>query len=342
MHNAPGSEMAGAIGVPWIRIWLLALATCAGAMTGVEAALRHCGFKPDVPDSVELWAYQRSRVVGNDPHLLVAIGTSRIRADISPEIVAHLLPGYKLIQLGVNGPDSAAGLLIDLCSIPGFRGVIVCDILPPLFAKSRWDGQAAYYRSIVGRRSALRAFLYGLVYEKFVAVNPACSMRHLLLRSIGDSAAGEEQYYRVHADRSIAFEYASQVECANVRNTRFAQHVRIFGSMPTDDDVKRLRGDIRALAVELRTSRATDCRLVFVRFPSSGRRFALEESRFASRQYMDLIARVTNTTWIDFRNLPTDSVFECPDESHLSPQGARRFTSCLIRELQRQGIVRSL
>jgi hypothetical protein len=92
--------------VPWLLTWIVSVLVFAICVGSLEIFWRSRGYRLNVPDSIALWAYHRTRVVGDDPKIIVAIGTSRARADISPEVMTECLPGYRFVQLGINGASS--------------------------------------------------------------------------------------------------------------------------------------------------------------------------------------------------------------------------------------------
>ena len=100
------------------RVYLVAIVLFALVIGSLEAALPNVRVCSDGPDSARLWAYHRSQVVGNDPGLVVAIGTSRIRTDLRPDVFHERLPSHRFVQLGINGTASPFDLLAQISRIP--------------------------------------------------------------------------------------------------------------------------------------------------------------------------------------------------------------------------------
>jgi len=324
---------------PWVRIWLVAVLIAGTSIASVEILARHRGHKPDVPDSLSLWTYHRMRVVGRDPKLIVAIGTSRIRTDISPEVVSESLPGFRLIQLGLHGPVSAVGLLIDLSRIPGFCGTILCDVPAPLFERSRWDDKPAEDRKVQARLRLLNELIECVLREHLVALSDRLSLR----RWLGAKSSGRElewpQYIRVHLNRSMTADLMSDEVIAQIGRAKFREYVGIVQAAKRYRSMNEFRETVAPLADVVATIRRNGGQIVFLRLPTSGKRFELEEAAYPTQQYFPVLADATTAACIDFRSLPGQSDFHCSDDSHLSPEGARSFTRRLLAEMHRRKLL---
>jgi hypothetical protein len=79
-------------------------------------------------------------------------------------------------------------------------------------------------------------------------------------------------------------------------------------------------------------------RVVFLRAPSSGERWRLEERFHSKKQCWDRFAQRTTAQCVHFRDCRNLAELRCPDESHLDYRDAGRFTRGLISEVRRQGM----
>jgi hypothetical protein len=323
----------------WLPLWSLALLLCCTLLAAIEIFARRYGHKPDVPDSLELWRYHRAHVVGNNPNLLVAIGTSRIRADISPEVVSELLPDHRLIQLGFNGPSSAVGLLNELSTIPGFCGTVLCDIPPGLFDPHRWDDQPKYYRLPVARTSIANSVIYCAVRGQSAAVNEALSLRACFGGHRVEKDDEWPRAFRVHFDRSLSFDCLPEEVVAQIRDAKLAEFQGMVRGARQYATIKEFRDTLRPLSAVVARIRRNRGQVVFLRLPSSGPRLEVEESAYPAKSYLSALAEVTAAPCIDFRELPHQSEFRCTDDSHLSPGGARAFTRSLLAHISNQLLV---
>src|ERR1700732_1553151 len=78
--------------LPWLRVVLLASLLAAGSICSLDAHWRSAGFRPTVPDGMDLWYFWRQQVDGNNGKVIVFLGSSRITADISIETLHECLP----------------------------------------------------------------------------------------------------------------------------------------------------------------------------------------------------------------------------------------------------------
>jgi hypothetical protein len=337
VRSAPSSRewVNGVPRLPWGRVSLLTLAIFACSISGLEAYWRALGLKPDVPDSVELWACQRSGVVGHDPKLIVAIGTSRIRSGISPAAVAEFLPDYRLVQLGVTGPVSPLGVLAEISRIPGFSGIVLCDVLPPLLDQVHWRDQADFYDRPAANNPAWALVPYWEIREHLVVANSELSIRKWL----EGGRPSDAHYLRNHIDRSLTMDIASDELTAHIRETRLKEYSALYRTRPHYKSLEDFASTLQPLVEVVTRIHRYHGRVVILRLPSSGSRLQLEEAAFPSAEYFSVAARATNVPWIDFRDLPEKEAFLCPDDSHLSPTGAYAFTESLIKELQRRELL---
>jgi hypothetical protein len=337
--SGPLNRTSHALALRWFQMWSLALVIFCALLAGVEVFARHIGLKPDAPDSRELWHYHRAKVVGNNPKLLVAIGTSRIRADICPEVVSECLPDYRLIQLGFNGPSSAAGLLSELSTIPGFCGTILCDIPPPLFDRQRWDDQIKDDHSPRSKPSIANTVIYSALRGRFAAMSDALSLRQCFGGNRDQKRAEWPQAFRVHFDRSLTFDCVPDEVIAQIRDAKFPDFANICRSGRRYATMQEFRETIAPLSEVVARIRRNQGQVVFLRLPCSGPRLQLEESTYPTGPYLSALASVTSAPCIDFRDLPGQAEFRCPDDSHLSPDGARAFTKSLLAQISRQRLV---
>jgi hypothetical protein len=318
---------------------LLALAIFAATIASLEGLYRRLGFQPDVPDSVELWAYQRSRVVGGDPNLIVAIGTSRIRTGLDPQTIAKCLPQSHFVQLGVDGPASAVGVLEQLSHVPNFCGIVVCDIPPLLLHRERWEDQASFYAPRIPKVRIWNTALYSLLCEYFVTLSPRFSLQGRLAAMNDGARRTGQSYCRVHSDRSSSLKPLSPDELIEIRDRKEREQAQIYDSAKryaSDLDFQDNVAPIKSIVARIRRSEG---RIVFLRLPVSSRRLVLEESAISSKKYLTMLADLTRAPCIDFRDLPQPERIDCPDDSHLSPSGARAFTTSLIERMQANGIL---
>jgi len=77
---------------------------------------------------------------------------------------------------------------------------------------------------------------------------------------------------------------------------------------------------------------------VFVRLPSTGAVWELEQTYFPREFYWDVLVQNTPADTLHFRDVPEMAVLPCPDGSHLDARQAEAFTRVLVRELAALGV----
>ncbi|HXY33115.1 MAG TPA: hypothetical protein VEI07_02745, partial [Planctomycetaceae bacterium] len=326
--------------LPGPRVYLTALAFFAAMIGSLEAHWRIRGFLPDVPDSAGLWDYHRTRVVGNNDRLIVAIGTSRIRADLRPEVLRESLPSYRYVQLGINGPSSSLGLLAEISCIPRFRGIVLCDILPPLMDPELNRDQSEPARQTVAQSRSLNTYVHSLLCDRFVVLNSALTLREVLAAQGDLRPKPNGPRFRVYADRTLEVSYASPEALKRTTKAKLKSYEELYARAKRYKSVDEFKQAVAGIAEFVARIQHNGGQVVFLRLPASGARLALEESAFPSSIYFSALASVTSAPWIDFRDLPYADDFECPDESHLSFSGAEVFTKSLVAELNQRALVR--
>jgi hypothetical protein len=305
---------------------------------GLEAYWRHRGFRPDVADSTDLWSYHWSRVGGDDPKLVLAIGTSRIRTALRPEVLRDSLPGYRFVQLGINGPSNSLGLLDEISRIPRFRGLVLCDLLPPTMDAEQGEAQIALARRPVTRVQTLDTYLRALVCDRLAVLNPAVALRNCLPRhSVGE----EENPLRlhVHADRALEVGYSSQETMRTQKEVRLRDYAGRYQSARHYRDIADFKQSVAPVAESVARIRKNGGQVIFLRLPSSGARHELEESEFSSKLYFDALSSATAAPWFGPGDLAPEGDLDCPDESHLSAAAARLWTTRLFDLLRERGLL---
>ncbi|WP_417851434.1 hypothetical protein [Thalassoglobus sp.] len=98
------------------------------------------------------------------------------------------------------------------------------------------------------------------------------------------------------------------------------------------EDVKKVEEWVQQIA-------SRGGRVVFVRFPTSGEHWVLDNSQYPKSEYWDRMAAFTSAETIHFTDVPALTQFELPDTSHLDYRDAPAFTNRLLDELEKRGIL---
>ena len=79
-------------------------------------------------------------------------------------------------------------------------------------------------------------------------------------------------------------------------------------------------------------------KVAFVRLPTTGEYYELDQRQYPRERYWDRFAALTSAQMLHFQDVPALRDFDCPDGSHLDYRAKPRFTGLLIKALERQGL----
>jgi hypothetical protein len=320
-------------GLPGLRVVLLALVLSAATMAGVDGYWRAEGYRPNVADSKDLWYFWRQRVYRDDGKVIVFLGTSRILADISLETMDDCLPEYRTIQLGLNGAESCIGLLKGLAEDSAFRGIVVCELDTPLLDRSLWLAHEDYqsyqppsfaeYLSVIAN-----AFLV----EHCMVLRREFSIREVICRYLAPRSRWVPDAICTSFHRETQWLFGKLPDLEGLRLSTTVEYQRTYARRRFPP-FRSLAHDIRDIDAMVRVLKARGGNVVFLRAPSSGHRWQLEEHYHPKASNWDNLAKATGACCIHFWDYAPMRCLQCPDESHLDVSDAQRFTRLLAREL---------
>jgi hypothetical protein len=333
---SPRNGLGKAPILPWRRVGIVVALIFAVSLSSIEALCRHKGYLPNVSDSLDLWSFWRSCVRGPQKTITL-IGTSRLQAGVSIRAFEQCCPEYRIIQLSIMGNRSPIGTLRDLAHDEEFRGIVLCDLETPLLAPSRWNDQADHYlhrTSLTSGETVALAF----IENNLAACQPELSIRCTLIRLLsgqGKAASfGCERTFR----REVRFRFLYRGDLNLKRNLDAGEMFAMYQSNPIPSPERLC--DVLPMVNELISKiRKRGGDVVFLRMPSSGLRFAIEEKFHSKARYWDYFAGTVRARCIHFRDVPALRDLKCSDDSHLDSSIAEFFTVDLVRELRRIGVL---
>ncbi len=328
MRQVPGGHW----GLTWIAVVVLVLA----AVVKLELFVRAHGFQPSIKEDEYAWAWQRMRASDNSPQTVAILGSSRILLAFSSATFQEELPGWRSVQLAIEG-TGAIGSLRDLAVDPKFRGIAIVDIAEYAFDPSGWDDQDKQIRAYDERWHAI-----GAMTERWLTTHVQSKLA--LLSSSGLRALdslfhrGEwarPPYMTTHADRTKYADY----NLTDVERRRGAQLARIEGwnKTPSDPDSWLSHALAEELFVALIQGRGGN--VVYLRMPTCDERWTNDENKTPKALFWDRLALHTHATTIHFKDYPSLSNFGCPDTSHIASKDGPRFTHALLQILKARGMM---
>ncbi len=307
--TAPVEPLCIVAGLPWLRVVLLAFGVSAAAIASMDGYLRFKGARSNVTDSRDLWYFWRHRVYCNDRKAIVFLGTSRIMADISLATMHECLPEYCTVQLGLNGAESCIGLLKDLAEDSAFRGIVVCELDTPLLERSLWldhqDYQSYEPRTFGEYVSAIAS---AFLADRSVLLRRTYSIREAVCRFLTPGARPLRETICMSFQRETRWHFSelSDVEGLRLQTTMEYQESYARRRFPAFCSITRDICDIEAM---IQAIKARGGNVVFLRAPSSGHRWQLEQRYHPKASNWDRFAAATSGCCIHFWDHPAIAAF---------------------------------
>ena len=326
---------------PWGRIWFVALLAVVLVLGGMEIFWRSGGHIPTVVDDPELWSLHRARVMDGGRDTIVLLGASRIQLDLSMDALREAFPDSDIIQLAIDGKHPPA-VLRDLAENTTFSGIVLCSITSMGFQRQFRDDQEDYvenYHKVSTPNVRLNSFISSVVQDHLVIVDPYLKMKRLIERYIKSGRLPKPRYLITRHDRSRLADY-SMIDIKKQYTYRIKRIREIYAENPPvpPEEWRRQAAEIRPV-VEKITGRGG--RVVFIRLPSSGEHWEIDEKFYPRKEYWDCIAGLTGAQTIHFKDVDGMKDFVCPEGSHLDRRYSPGFTLVLAKELANIGVCKS-
>jgi hypothetical protein len=325
------------------RAAMLMLALVVLVIGGWELYLRSSGATVSYDNGKELWADKRAMVYEPADKSTVFLGSSRIKYDLDIPTYEQTT-GKHAIQLAAEG-SSPLPILIDLGKDRRFAGRVVVDITEALFFSGggpKGNKQVdflAYYKS---RTPAQRmSFLINHAIESqfvfldddFYALNaeidknfplpnrPGVFVFPLFPKDFSNCTFDRQDFMsqRFLTDTSL------QVQVQNI----WLLLMSMAKNAPRSN-IDPVPGIIHEAAAAVDSIRARGGDVVFIRTPSSGKMFMIEQHAFPREKLWDPLLAATHSSGVYFLDYPEIAHFVCPEWSHLKPTDAVAYTKALI------------
>jgi hypothetical protein len=316
---------------PWGRTWIATAAIVVVAVTGLEWLARARGYQPSVKDDEYAWAWARTRASDGSPHTVAILGTSRIHLAFSQPAFAAALPGWKSVQLAIDG-TLPAGSLLDLAADPRFRGIAIVD-----------SSEAAFWSENRGRQDPYLAVYHrrwrapGAMVERRLATEVQTRLALLSDTTLhAVQTGGVPPYVTTFADRTQFADYA----LTDVAERRRRQLERLgVVAPPTQHDADVWLDDALQLEPAIAQIQARGGAVVYLRMPTCDERWVADQHSEPRALLWDRLASRTHAVAIHFADYPSLRDFECPDTSHIASKDGPRFTRALIEILVARGVI---
>jgi hypothetical protein len=353
IHGGPPLEFLRPIpDLPWRGITVVVVLVVIGACIGWELYCRSIGYGPTLNDNEDLWALRRRAVT---PEAIVIVGDSRGWFDLDLDEIQKGL-GKRPIQLGVGG-ICGYPMLADLAGDKKFHGTIICSFVPGLFLAPPGSPPMDLGEKVVKRfhnqTPAQRVSEYlAMPLEERVAFlkKEELDLGELLNRLPIPNRPGAlvppvlPPYFGT-LDRERR---ARMIEaCADPNGTLARRIQKIWLPLFTPPPPTFIPREVfaatmneavgarfRDTAAAVQKLRERGGRIVFVRFPHSGKLKEIEDRNAPRAKTWDPLLKVTGAPGIYYSDFPDLAGFNCPEWSHLSAGDSVEFTKRLIPHLR--------
>lgn len=319
----------------WSYIWLFIVVIYILSIAGWELHWRFRGFTPSVTDDWPVWSQIR-RQANHHNNSLALVGASRILLGLDPAIIEKETD-YTAHMLAIDGSNPIP-ILVELSNDSDFVGSVICSI-PSLWLagdlKSKGDRTAKWLRKFkkqsLSSKLETRLILtfQGLLVFRYGGVTPK-----KLWEKWQQDRPVKPPYAPMRIDRFRTADY-SMIDLESLRDARIerTRDLHLKATMLGQVEFQQ-RVEIIQQAVERIQQRGG--KVVFVRFPSCGEVFSIEEETVPRHRYWNVLAKEVSAPTIHFTDYENLQDFSCTDGSHLDYSDARRFTREIIMILQHQ------
>lgn len=297
------------------------------------------GHVPGVSDSMGLWSRQRALIdaMPNDSDLVVLIGASRMQLGFNSAVFKKRFPDHGLVNLSIDGTPPL-GVLRDLAHDPEFSGLAIVDVTSSQFEQTQWD-QAKTYTEFYHRTYVPSLDRQANVaLELFLQTNMALFQDNLSLRSLIKAAIGRELpepfYLTTFPDRSRLADYSKMKDVEAHRKERL-RRIREIESARIPVSFDAWLQDVREVAEWVHMIQRRGGRVVFVRLPTSGEHWAIDDKAYPRFKYWDGLAQELGAPTIHFLDIEGMSRIELPDTSHMDAKDTLYFTEMLLNRLEK-------
>lgn len=255
-----------------------------------------------------------------------------------------VLTEFRVKHLAIEATP-AFGVVEDLCTDPGFNGVILWDAVAQNLSPTRSRGVERgnryadffheEYRSMASLDKDINSLIAAHLQKNLVTLSvplkfPKC------FRSRPQQMSTRFDRYRPTQYLAITT-LAEREELGKqfVESERLS--LRDFDPRAFDEDIGSHLGRLSEQA------RAKGGDLILVRMPTTGECWAISDSAVPKERFWDRIHDLSGVTTIHFRDYPELRGFGCPDGSHLdatdAPEFTRRLALILRKKLEEGGVL---
>jgi hypothetical protein len=322
----------------WLKTWCLAVFLATAIIGSLEAFWREHGHLPSVVDDKDLWAFHRQRADSGGSKTLVLCGASRMQLDISLDALKGMVPDYAVAQLAIDGAHPVA-VLRDLAGDNKFCGIVLCSMIASGFETRNWDQQQPYVDYVhhgATLNNTINKLISARLQATFTLLDPYLKLKGMTDRFLNTGhwpGIPKPKYLTTRFDRSRQADYG-KLEIESHRTYRIQRLKEYYDIKNVPVDPEEWLKQAKKVEPFVKAIQSRGGKVVFIRLPTAGEHWELDERYYPKHLYWDRFAAFTAAETIHFGDFPQLSRFELPDTSHLDFRDTRKFTISLIEILK--------
>ena len=351
MHLSTSNFERSIPNLPWPGLLIRVVAFTLIATAAWELCCRAVGYAPTLNDTSDLWADRREAV---KPDSTVVIGDSRALFDLDLNELERIF-AERPIQLSLVG-SSAYPILLNLVEDEAFHGTVIVGMVPLMFFAPAGPPVETSEKALKHYRTRTISQKVNHQLEMLTQQNLAflkqedLTLSALLKKIPIDNRTGAliapklpPYFYTLDSERR-----ARMVESCmrpGPLQTRVKEGWPALFSRPPPPNwippeafskkmAQASEDRFQNTVTKVNEFRARGGKVVFVRFPVSGKLKAIEDAATPRTQIWARLINETQAPGIYFEDYSELARFECPEWSHLSAPDSIEFTRALIPHLR--------
>lgn len=323
----------------WRLNFVIVVLVALSLLASFEFFWRIRGVEPNYFDDPRRWSYFRDQVKPlTNQNSTILVGASRIQLGWSMDKFRSMMPQTPIIQLAIDGTHPWA-VLRDLSENTKLSGAVVvalsaAGILPG--ARNAAQIHVDFYADSWTPNNQLNFLLDDFLQQYLITRQPRYGVNRTVTAMAGGDLQGGANYLETTRERERNADYRRLDIIAHraERIRRVAAHAAKFSPPTTavwDKSVRELDQIVRPMVQR-------GARVVFIRFPTSGEHWELDEEMFPRERYWDDMASRVSGHWVHFKDIDGIDSFILPDTSHLDKRDKAEFTRLIIVKLRELGV----
>lgn len=306
-------------------------------LAAIECFWRSQGHKSNMSDTVLMWAAEREKI-NDDKGMVVLIGASRIQLGFDTNYFRQEYQDRPLVNLAIDGTPPMA-VLRDLAENSNFRGTIILSAKSEWFTNDNWNRAQGHvkryhtdYRYSFDRRidTQIDKWMQG----NLVSLQQNLNLKNTVQQLMVHQSLPKPFYIQTLPDRSKKADYQLMDDIEGHRQKRVEKLRNVEKKVPVAS-LGQWKMDVESVMQWAYMIQDRGGRIIFVRFPTSGEHWNIDERRYPKARYWNQFARMKDVEAYHFRDIKgmNRDEFDLPDTSHLDQKDRRAFTKILLDEL---------